>query len=807
MRTLKKVLCLVLSLSLVCSLAAVGVGASAFTDDAQIKYKEAVDVLVDLGVINGKEAGQFDPKGNLTRAEASKILAYMMLGAKSAEALPAQAVFTDVPATFWASKYIGYAVNEGYVNGNGDGTFDPDGQLTAYQWAKMLLCALGYDAKIENFVGDAWAVNVAKKALDNDIDLFDGNEGADYNAPCTREEAVLYAFNTLQADLVDYDTKGTTVTVGGVEVVTGASKAEPVIGGNGYIKDDGIKQFAEKYFDKLRKTKTNDDFGAPGNEWYNGDTKNTIGSYANEADVTANDKIKIKDVYKELNLKNSTDFVVYVDGVEQSEDQTINNNSNSAKIGGVGVQTNVYYDDDDANNVIKVITYVNTYIGKITAVDTNDDDNRIVKVDGYEYETENFAKKDWVLYTVNKDTSDKTDAIQSMVAAEKKTGTVEKKVGTDTVVIDGTTYKLNPNGTTQHYIRDVNADDVVDFYLDSFGNVIKMETSDNNVTTDKLARVIGYKAADDIDDARAKLLLADGTTKTVTLNDDSETLTTDEVGKKIVSFKIDSDGKYELTKETTAVTSTTKLEKKTAKIGDIKTTNKTVYVVESTKTGKDSDYDVYTGYANAPEVKNAVIYTYANSDNEAVIVYIVAAENDVDNVTNSNLTYVAFDKDADINSVKDNDYYELNAVVDGKVTTLKVDKDEFNSRTQIKNESGAVTGTQTVIVAAKSYKTNSDGIVTSFTDATGDDALVTPAVTKVSVDNGSIQLGEDFKAYASDVKVIVMDSDDDYSIELIDIEDIVDDLDGDATTGEYSYIHYAFDTDEQEVTVVILIKN
>jgi hypothetical protein len=63
-------------------------------------------------------------------------------------------------------------------------------------------------------------VNVAKTALD--IELFDGNEGANYNAPATREEAALYVQNTLKADLVEYDQKGTTVTVSGASPSTPA---------------------------------------------------------------------------------------------------------------------------------------------------------------------------------------------------------------------------------------------------------------------------------------------------------------------------------------------------------------------------------------------------------------------------------------------------------------------------------------------------------------------------------------------------------------------------------------------------------
>ena len=41
--------------------------AAAFTDAGQIRETQAVNTLVDLGVLEGKEDGSFDPKGTVTR--------------------------------------------------------------------------------------------------------------------------------------------------------------------------------------------------------------------------------------------------------------------------------------------------------------------------------------------------------------------------------------------------------------------------------------------------------------------------------------------------------------------------------------------------------------------------------------------------------------------------------------------------------------------------------------------------------------------------------------------------------------------
>lgn len=54
------------------------------------------------------------------------------------------APFDDVAADHWAAGYIAYCANAGIINGNGAGSFLPDQEVTAYQFGKMLLTAVGY---------------------------------------------------------------------------------------------------------------------------------------------------------------------------------------------------------------------------------------------------------------------------------------------------------------------------------------------------------------------------------------------------------------------------------------------------------------------------------------------------------------------------------------------------------------------------------------------------------------------------------------------------------------------------------------
>ena len=98
--------------------------------DANISYKEAVDVMSAIGVINGYEDGSFQPDGVLTREEAAKLICTLLLGDGSDKLGTTSSSFTDVASTRWSSPYIEYCNSLGIIAGNGDGTFAPNGELT-----------------------------------------------------------------------------------------------------------------------------------------------------------------------------------------------------------------------------------------------------------------------------------------------------------------------------------------------------------------------------------------------------------------------------------------------------------------------------------------------------------------------------------------------------------------------------------------------------------------------------------------------------------------------------------------------------
>ena len=201
MRTLKKSLALVLALVMVLGLGVVGASADNaldnYTDTGDIgdAYLEAVGVLTGLGIVDGMTDTTIEPDGTYTRAQAAKIVATMLLGVDAADSLKATtAPFEDVPTYHWASGYIAYCVEAGIIDGMTATTFEPEGTLTGFQWAKMLLSAVGFGVNGE-FEGDSWSLNTA--TVGHQSGLFSGDlDGADHVA-LRREQAMLYAFNAL----------------------------------------------------------------------------------------------------------------------------------------------------------------------------------------------------------------------------------------------------------------------------------------------------------------------------------------------------------------------------------------------------------------------------------------------------------------------------------------------------------------------------------------------------------------------------------------------------------------------------------
>jgi len=784
---MKKFLSLVLALVMTMSLVTVSAGAKDFTDDSKINYDEAVAVMSTLGVVGGYADGSFNPSATLTRGAAAKIICNVILGTTTANALVAKtAPYKDVPANHTFAGYIAYCQKEGIISGYADGTFKPANTLTGYAFMKMLLGALGLDAEVEGYTGPNWSISVAKRALSDSVDLANGLKG-DFNGvkAVTREEACLYAFNMIQAKKFTYD-NSSTIVVGNITVKN-----------NSKATQDGNSVYYKVVFTKLKALEEDvtDHFGRPATTWKY-DNKE-IGTYAKTADATYTAAVKEKDLWKDLDIGKGTslDFKYYEDG----KYSTISLDKDSKdKLGGNGVVLEAFYDTDkDGKVTTSTIVEINTYFGQVDDVDKNDNKERIVTVDGIDYVTNEFEEDDKVIYTKGLDGKD--EVIMSMAKAEKKTGEYTKLSGDD-VTISGTKYTLNAEGKKLASVKDD-----VDFYLDANGYIIYMETSDEEANVDNLAYVV--EAGKSAGDYYAILRLADGSKKKVDADTDYTTVANKYVNH-IVTFKDTKNG-VKLTDKATyekneyVYTNEKALFKKgkptfdmtTSK--DFKTDSKTVFVYATTNKG-DTEYKSYTGYKNAPSIgsndkaaETTVVSAYLK-DGVAVMVYVAMPKASV-GTSSADMTFVAYDKGADwTNEGDDVAYYELNAVVDGKITTVKVNADVY--KTIASANDGA--GKDELVAAYDGLTYNSDNIATSTTPATD---TVKGDFTVKALKNDMIQIGTDAYAFTDDAKVFFVDGCDFTEGKTSSIRD-----DNNGTKNPYKQV--VFHTDDGDIDIIFLVK-
>ena len=827
---MKKLLALVLAL--VMSMSLVTISNAAFKDADKIDYKEAVDVMNAVGVFIGDEKGNFNAKDNLTREQAAKIIAYLELGEKAADALVGSATFTDVAATRWSAGFVSYCAQAGVVSGNGDGTFAPAGQLTALQFGKMLLVEIGYEAKAAGMVGTDWAINTSK--LMATTGLMNGIDGS-VNQVLSREKAAQMTLNALKTPTVEYATKGSNITVNGAEINFGASV--PTYVTNTVAKEQTISkdtltnskeytiELGEKLYKKLVLSDTTDAFGRPTRTWTFENKK--VGEYVKDADLEYTAAVEYKAIYADLALSNAAKIdEYYIDGKEitPAVGHTTISKSDKKEFGANGVLTQVWYDDD--NNTV-IVTEINTYVGTVNAITkATSSADRFVTVASKDtfvslntkFETEDFAIDDLVSFTAAWNASTRLYEIQAVKTLEKsltgtltqytgKTYTSSKWDGQSNFSVDGTKYKYSANAYIDSSNNAMNDFSVgksdLNVYLDAYGYALYVEGVETEIN---YAVVIGIGNVNPYGSETngATLLLPDGTKKEVKYDvDKSRGLTTDNKADEpkgdLVTYTVDSNDVYTLTLAdgtkfgNIASTATTGKYNdsvdflgKTGSTANFKfengkssvvingtspayTTDKTLFFVAMLDGAKVDSYSVYTGFENMPNTDpeegiKAVAYdTNSKYTSQIDAIYMVVDSlggiSDVD-------TYLIKVKNASVMTEKINgvvvSYYELPAIVDGEVTTARIQGTTFDAIAKDVNGGVAISnadseGVYAIKNISKDAKTE---IITNASTATG---ILTGTGTQADrrsvLGIGTTKASASYYAYTKDTTVFYVASD------------------------------------------------
>ncbi|OLR67811.1 S-layer homology domain-containing protein [Intestinimonas butyriciproducens] len=694
MRNLKRALSLAMASIMVLGMMVVGAGAVSyddFSDKDKIVNDDAVSMLVELNVINGKDDGSFDPEGIVTRAEMAKMICVVLNGGKDPSlGNVSNYTYTDTVG-HWAAAYIEYCTTLGIVAGDGTGKFNPSNTVTGAEAAKMLLVALGFKSEIEGFTGANWAVNVNVRA--NQKGLFD-ELSINPSEGLTRDNAAQMVWNALDAGVVSYDytliTDGSSITSSPTLIDNESktlltdkfkvAKLEGVIVANENATSTGTAVEKE---DVTVLLLTSDDAGSKQDEgdtitlktataanllgksvtmfakdWKNGAYQTVLGNPVVSSDnmiatiSESSDADDVKDALKDAGIKEVSKAVLVQNFIRATDkddkELTISGMADVAKLTGNGIEVTVISNDNDNKADFVIVTKM--IAGKVSAYNAkgNDGDGYITvsaltdiakadQIAGAEFAdvkgSEDLAKDDIVLYYRVGDTfyAEKADSVNVTVTSTKGSDTI--KDGKNTYKASALSSKYDDDNNTV-LTTAVEPDDEVTLYLDNFGYVVY---TDAVTAADEYMFITGSDASvkDGFESLTIKGVLSDGTEVTASVNKlDSKKLSTAFDGKtedqaqEMVNNKIVT---YTKTGEKYNITV-----KDNTKITQIEKNKASLGgATANSKTifvigDKNDNYKVYTGISNVPDVTSSSLYCYAKSGVAKFVVALNATTSDGD---------------------------------------------------------------------------------------------------------------------------------------------------------------------------------
>ena len=511
---------------------------AAFTDQADVKVdSDVVDTLVSLGVVNGYTDGSFKPNDTVTRAEMAKMIYVLRTGNSDASAYNDDySTFADIKG-HWARGYVKYCQSLGIIAGQSATKFAPDQTVTAQEAAKMLLVTLGYDAQKAGLVGMTWASKTNALADENGL-LDDVNTS--FTGPCPRQYAAQLIYNAIDAATVVWrDDAYTKYNYNGKENPTIGEKYMSLSKTVGILED--VTKDTDKDTYTLSVDKNADESTGKGLSTFTKvakdysalkyqkvkvlykDKDNVFGVYSmtddNTVVSTVMDKVKmdgtkVKVAGTKYTIASSS--TVYVNGVDTHTAiaSWVTTNAEGKNIGRASSVQAISNDDSNKINILKVTTYD---VKKVTYVGTdyiNAGGSR--KNDAWNYPSD-IKKDDYAVLSTAKNYADDKGLITK---AETVEGKVVGTKGNDEVKIGDTWYTADyKSGST-----------VIDNWPKSGATVklvlvngfVKLVDTVTAGTAD-MAMVIETGSASGLGSSKvADLLFADGSRKTVELNDDSE---------------------------------------------------------------------------------------------------------------------------------------------------------------------------------------------------------------------------------------------------------------------------------------------
>lgn len=137
----RRFVAVLLSLCLILAFIPVSAMAVEF-DDAQGHWAEAaIDRWSDAGVVSGVGNNNFDPEGEMNRAQAASVFSELLQLTDEADI----SNFTDIPDNAWYAGHIAKCVDAGIMAGMSDTTMEPGTTLSREMFFTMFAQAMGIE--------------------------------------------------------------------------------------------------------------------------------------------------------------------------------------------------------------------------------------------------------------------------------------------------------------------------------------------------------------------------------------------------------------------------------------------------------------------------------------------------------------------------------------------------------------------------------------------------------------------------------------------------------------------------------------
>ncbi|QAT41894.1 S-layer homology domain-containing protein [Aminipila luticellarii] len=865
---MKKVLSYVLVLALVLSSFSMAFAGSStelksLSDIAGNFNEEAIEVNYDLGIITGNPDGTFQPTKAVTRAEFAAMLTRALAIPDSALAAYSTTSFKDAAGYTWAVPYLAFCNSKGIMLGDGAGNAMPGKTITVNEAVTMALRAIGYTANSAELVG-VWPSNYVTKA--QELDLYD--DVAKDASGVDKANAAQIIYNLLGVQKVAVNSDGetkklwdkepnATKDIDGVPTTLLSSGLNCTTDGDAVVDrsdcDDSLINMAKH-------------IGKYGSIYRNSDDE--VVAFIDNGDLLTGRffvdgsavKFKTTDAEKEYTITNSKDTTIAAlllngDNVGGGNSITIaaidfgNGDKEDLSLDSVANPEFTLSVDLSGSTIKEIYGVTDWNVSSADTIDAADisdikDDQSLLSTDFTLDDEDNIDYTQFNLVGVNSLSDIKADnviyvyqdsdkeIVKIEVGTQKAEGVVKnfkdaKEDVATKFAIGANTYKnaadvLNGEADGGTAISEGDVSDNVTAFLDARGYVYDFENTtkaDNYAVVEK----IGTTGIDD----QVKVMLSDGTEKTLSYDIDAEDGGPTLGAVSVIGYGLDSSGQITEANQLFVTTTSIKLSSKSvvSEVNGASVMGESQFaarggvladIADGVKIDSDcvvftydgSDYDVTT--IDKVEVDDvisgAVLLFDENNDKSVDDDYTVVAMLIPDTMANGgDKSYAVLnEKNADSNDDSDDVWHVIGYKDGAKLDALTDDKDDFKGSyvaPVYKVGSGFVKG-----IALYEVKVDASGVVTSgkLVDSTD----TTKKVHYVGGTNGGFTVGSadsrssvtnkdnNNKRYALSDKVVVYQVTKDNEYKLFT---------GNLKSGDFVRL-YETDDDEDGYDVVIMAR-